>query len=47
MLVRLARGLYLLFVVAMLAFYAASAGNSAPAQRDGPQAQPQDFIEWC
>jgi hypothetical protein len=47
MLVRLARGLYLLFVVAMIAFYAVSAGNGAPAQHDAPQAQPQDFIEWC
>ena len=47
MLVRLARGLYLLFVMAMIAFYAVSAGNSAPVRNDAPQAQPQDFIEWC
>jgi len=45
MLVRLARGLYLLFVVAMIAFYAASAGNSAPAQNSAPE--PQDSFEWC
>ena len=32
MLVRLAQALYLLVVVAMIAFYAVSAGNSAPAQ---------------
>jgi hypothetical protein len=47
MLVRLARGLYLLFVMAMLAFYAVSAGNSVPAPTSAPQTQPQEFIEWC
>lgn len=45
MLVRLARGLYLLFVVAMIAFYAVSAGTTAPAQTSAPE--PQDSFEWC
>jgi hypothetical protein len=45
MLVRLARALYLLFVVAMIAFYAASATNSAPAQNSAPEIQGP--FEWC
>ena len=45
MLVRLARGLYLLVVVTMIAFYAVSAGNSASAQDTAPA--PQDAFEWC
>ena len=45
MLVRLARGLYLLVVVTMIAFYAVSAANTAPPASS--QAAPQDVFEWC
>jgi hypothetical protein len=37
--------MYLLFVVAMIAFYAVSASTSAPAQNSTPE--PQDSFEWC
>lgn len=46
MLVRFARGLYLLFVVAMIAFYAVSAGTSAQTTTAAPS-EPQDSFEWC
>ncbi|HWE78990.1 MAG TPA: hypothetical protein VG270_10755 [Pseudolabrys sp.] len=45
MLVRLARALYLLVVVAMIAFYAASATTSPPAQSTAPEIQGP--FEWC
>lgn len=45
MLVRLARALYLLAVVAMIAFYAASATTGAPAQSTAPEIQGP--FEWC
>jgi len=45
MLVRLARGLYLLVVVTMIAFYAVSASTSAPAPDPAPA--PQDVFQWC